>query len=522
MNQPSAHALSVSLSGLTSRNPAAAVADTASGGSAFGVVLKESALVADGDASGRPPAAGGNLLPAAGTALPVPPGEQPEVTLLAEFGADAAIAAPSAVPLGAAGGDLDLLSAALGRPAAAAGSASGLPAVSDRSGETPAMAPAAGLSLRQGPRQLLADAFPATAAAEGPGIGSRAAAGAQQTTAAAAMNSDAGSAETRAARLAADPLAGIRGPTMDTLQRSPAAMAANEQRGTDVNGLAGATRLAGTGHDPLALTNSGDAGGLRQQHANAGRRADRSGPGAGIGLAAAGSSRSDATMSRQLRPLAGLRIAGEASGQLPDPTSAGRTVAGASDAAVLRTETPIGPGGTAMQSSPGVSATSAAPAAAATTPAGMPAFNLDPDVLDPAWQSALGERVVWMAGRNVQSAELRLNPAELGPLQVQISVDDGKAVTLTVSAAQPLTREALESAMPRLRDMLAENGMDLAGATVSDQGVGARGEERGDSADGEPDTSAPLTVQDDSLKPAAAVSADDNDRGPHGSIDLFA
>ena len=108
------------------------------------------------------------------------------------------------------------------------------------------------------------------------------------------------------------------------------------------------------------------------------------------------------------------------------------------------------------------------------TSASAPAqFSIDVPVLDPAWQTAVNERVVWMAGRGMQSAELRLSPAELGPLQVQLAVDE-RGVNLTINAAHAATREALEGAIPRLRDMLSEHGMNLADANVSDQGVDAR------------------------------------------------
>ena len=42
----------------------------------------------------------------------------------------------------------------------------------------------------------------------------------------------------------------------------------------------------------------------------------------------------------------------------------------------------------------------------------------------------------------------------------------------TFNAAHAVTREALESALPRLRDMLHANGMSLEGASVSDHGIG--------------------------------------------------
>ena len=118
----------------------------------------------------------------------------------------------------------------------------------------------------------------------------------------------------------------------------------------------------------------------------------------------------------------------------------------------------------------------------------IPVFTVDAPVLDPVWQSAVNDRVVWLAGRHVPSAEIRLNPAELGPLQVQVSVDD-RSVNVSFTAAHALTREALEAALPRLKEMLLQNGMSLTGASVGDQGPSYRqagSGETNDAFDGEP------------------------------------
>ena len=92
-------------------------------------------------------------------------------------------------------------------------------------------------------------------------------------------------------------------------------------------------------------------------------------------------------------------------------------------------------------------------------------------VRDSAWGNQLGERVVMMAGNQLKTAEIRLTPAELGPLRVRVSVDDG-AANVTFHAQHAVTREAIEQALPRLRELLAENGLSLGQADVSDHGVG--------------------------------------------------
>ena len=87
----------------------------------------------------------------------------------------------------------------------------------------------------------------------------------------------------------------------------------------------------------------------------------------------------------------------------------------------------------------------------------------------PGWDNALGNRVLWMVNQNVQSAELRLNPANLGPLEVRISVE-GDQAHVTFSAHHANVREAIEAAVPRLREMLGESGLSLANVDVSQQG----------------------------------------------------
>jgi flagellar hook-length control protein FliK len=93
------------------------------------------------------------------------------------------------------------------------------------------------------------------------------------------------------------------------------------------------------------------------------------------------------------------------------------------------------------------------------------ADKLSPRVGNPGWDQALGQKVVWMVKGEQQSASLTLNPPELGPLKVVLQVSNAQA-TATFVAAQPEVRQALEAAMPRLRDMLGEAGIQLGQASV--------------------------------------------------------
>ena len=85
------------------------------------------------------------------------------------------------------------------------------------------------------------------------------------------------------------------------------------------------------------------------------------------------------------------------------------------------------------------------------------------------WSDEFSQKITWLASSNKdQTAELHLNPPQLGPLDVVIKVSGDQATALFTSP-HAAVRDAIEQAMPKLRDMLADNGIMLGNATVSDQ-----------------------------------------------------
>lgn len=92
--------------------------------------------------------------------------------------------------------------------------------------------------------------------------------------------------------------------------------------------------------------------------------------------------------------------------------------------------------------------------------------QIGPRVGNPGWDQALGQKVVYLATSGQQSATLTLNPPDLGPLQVVLQISNDQA-NASFTAAQPEVRQALEAALPRLREMMSEAGISLGNATVS-------------------------------------------------------
>ena len=84
---------------------------------------------------------------------------------------------------------------------------------------------------------------------------------------------------------------------------------------------------------------------------------------------------------------------------------------------------------------------------------------------DPRFGGALSERVQWLVKEGIQSAELTLHPQDMGPIRIEMSID-GTATSIDFAATQADTRAAIEQALPRLRDLLADQGLQLGGTQI--------------------------------------------------------
>jgi flagellar hook-length control protein FliK len=102
----------------------------------------------------------------------------------------------------------------------------------------------------------------------------------------------------------------------------------------------------------------------------------------------------------------------------------------------------------------------------AQTMASSAADHIPARVGTTAWENQVGQKIVWMVAGEEQSASLTLNPPDLGPMQVVLSVTNDQA-SVAFTAAQPEVRQALEDALPKLREMMGESGISLGSASVN-------------------------------------------------------
>lgn len=84
------------------------------------------------------------------------------------------------------------------------------------------------------------------------------------------------------------------------------------------------------------------------------------------------------------------------------------------------------------------------------------------------WSNEFSQKIVWMCTQQNQTAELHLNPKDLGPLSVTLQISNDQ-LTAQFTSPHSAVRDAIENAMPKLREILADNGIMLSNATVNDQ-----------------------------------------------------
>src|SRR5690554_152356 len=158
-------------------------------------------------------------------------------------------------------------------------------------------------------------------------------------------------------------------------------------------------------------------------------------------------------------------------------------------------------------------------AAEAQAPLRSYATSVDVPVNHAEWGDKLMGKLSWLTAKNLSVAEIHLTPPDMGPMEVRVRVQNDQA-NITVHSANPVVREQLELHSHRLRDMLGEQGLDLAQFDVSDNSRNQSGQQDSDEGD---DSSA----GSGSVLSAAEGTSEDMQTGNldlswKGAVDIFA
>jgi flagellar hook-length control protein FliK len=159
-----------------------------------------------------------------------------------------------------------------------------------------------------------------------------------------------------------------------------------------------------------------------------------------------------------------------------------------------------------------------APATIARETAGPVVASLPTPIDAPDFAQTLGVQMSVFAKEGVQQAELHLNPADMGPVSVQI-VMDGTQARIDFGADVAATRQAIEAGLPELASALRDAGYTLAGGGVS-QHAGSRGQHGGStSPDGQARRGSAKAVSEESVTRVGNAARRIASRG---GVDLYA
>lgn len=86
------------------------------------------------------------------------------------------------------------------------------------------------------------------------------------------------------------------------------------------------------------------------------------------------------------------------------------------------------------------------------------------------WTDEVVDKVMWMSSQNLKSADIQLDPPDLGRLEVRINMTQDAATQVTFASPHMGVRDAVTESMHRLRDMFTQQGMTM-DVNVSDQSL---------------------------------------------------
>lgn len=142
-------------------------------------------------------------------------------------------------------------------------------------------------------------------------------------------------------------------------------------------------------------------------------------------------------------------------------------------------------------------------------------FHVAAPLAQPGFAPEFAQKIVWLAGQGREVASIEISPPHLGPIEVRLILNHDQASAVFASPHASV-REVLEAALPRLRELFAEAGLDLAHVDVSAQGFGQRAQ--GDEGEGTDRGDRGRVLMD-----AAVVPADSGGgRRGQGLLDVFA
>ena len=110
-----------------------------------------------------------------------------------------------------------------------------------------------------------------------------------------------------------------------------------------------------------------------------------------------------------------------------------------------------------------------------TTPRAMDSIEITKPLTHPDWSKDLGSQILWMNNKDLTAAEIKLNPEHLGPISVRIDLTQDQA-SIQFTAQHDVVKEAIEASIPKLREMLDSQQLNLTAVTISQSNMSGQGQ----------------------------------------------
>ena len=85
------------------------------------------------------------------------------------------------------------------------------------------------------------------------------------------------------------------------------------------------------------------------------------------------------------------------------------------------------------------------------------------------WTEGLVNRVMYLSSQNLKSADIQLEPKELGRLDIKVNMAADQATQITFASGHAGVRDALEGQVHRLRELFSQQGLAQPDVNVADQ-----------------------------------------------------
>jgi len=108
-----------------------------------------------------------------------------------------------------------------------------------------------------------------------------------------------------------------------------------------------------------------------------------------------------------------------------------------------------------------------------------PVLTVQTQLFKPDWSESFNSNILVLVKDQVQSARLNLNPPELGPIEIRLSIQKDHT-NIHFYSQHGVVRDVIEDAFPRLRELMSSSGINLGDVNVSQHSASGQPHESSD------------------------------------------